>query len=336
MLFFIFVALLCGCSNQSSPWMDGIPKPKTISSPFWGSHFRILDPNNLGTCHNGKAKIGLIYTCKGGFIDTGHLYESIIRMRHIYYLVYHNLAIGNTEFSFQIIEPARYYMEVTYPEYWNELNPQEQELIMKEAAIGIAQYLTQTATVWHEIITYYDYSSKVIFSENVSSFSPEDLFSDFLGAEICAQAIRNGGDFDSEITRLLWQKLNELDAQPAYITREAIKSIKGKWYTGSYPFVTILMRYFDAGFDGYITACLVHGICPNAVPKSSSVSTLRSIGEKHNFSFKLELEPSCSAGRKALNSIGQKGGRKIEPEIYFIKMIQKIQFTSETTSKSSE
>jgi hypothetical protein len=132
---------------------------------------------------------GFVYTCRGGFIDIGHLRESADRTAYISRIVLKKLEKGEKEFSFRIIEPSKYYVRIKYPENW--VNYPNREKIAKEISVGLGQYFAQTTTVWHEILTWFGFKSTGIFSEYLSSFSWEDAYSDLLGTAIAARALRD-------------------------------------------------------------------------------------------------------------------------------------------------
>jgi len=300
-------------------------KPRTRFSPFFGWIFnKHYDLDGLGNYkYRGGSgdSVGYMYCSKFGLVDLGHLKESVDRTFYLEFVVRGSLLKGSKEFSFKMVEPPYYFVEVVYPAGWDSMNPSEKSKILKEVSSDLAAYLAYTSTIWHEIITWYGHSTTLV-SEKTSSFSPEDLPSDFLGAQIASRVLKNTGvsNFEKEVNKFLYQELKLLGVQEKKVVKSAVSRIKGKWYGGGKK-----KRNLDIGFeDGIIMPWLVPGICRGAVPKPLSVPSLRSIGRKHGFSFKLELELDSSAGRKALSIIGQRGKKRIEPEVCFVKMVQKI------------
>ena len=250
-----------------------IPEPRLRVSDFFGAPTGVnyLNPYDLGEHSYGPSlseKVGMVYTQKGGFFDIGHVRESADRTRYAIHVVYHHLSRSSRRFKIKIIEQSEYYITVRYPVNWKYLNDTAKQEIIRDVSIRYGQYLGHQSLVWHELVTWFGYASSGLFSEQISSFSWEDPYSDVVGTWLGAEAVRNGGSYDEQITQLLTEKLKELKAQPASIGKKAEATIKDKWYTGGgYFFVTMKKRNFDIGLDdGEITPWLVPGICPDAKP----------------------------------------------------------------------
>lgn len=325
----VLMSCLVGCSAS------GPSGPKIRLSPYFGSDINYLNPENLGEyCYGGcfSEKIGMIYTAKAGFIDTGHLIESVDRTKYISGIAFENLRIGNEEFSFDLVEPARYFVGVAYPSIsvkypanWIFLNADEKEKIAKEISIDLGQYISYSSTIWHEIITWFGYSCVAIFPETPSSFSWEDLYSDLLGTRICARALQEkNGNFNETVTRIINEEIKKLDAQKPEIAKQATRKIEGKWFSGSvYPFIRMMKRNFDVGIDnGCITPWLVPGICKNNIPELLPVPKIPS---KQGFSFKIELEPRGPQGDRVLGIVyPNKRGKRIQPDAHYPKIMEYI------------
>jgi hypothetical protein len=169
---------------------------------------------------------------------------------------------GETEFSFRTIEPSKYIVTINYPDNWTQLS--EKETIAKDTSIRLGQYFAYMTTLWHEIITWHGYKTTWIFSEYISSFSWEDLYSDLLGTHLAARALRDEQhSYNDAMTIAIDEELQKLDAQPPRVAISATRKVEGKWYAGGlYFFVTMRKRNFDTGLDdGSLTPWLVPGIC---------------------------------------------------------------------------
>jgi len=121
----------------------------------------------------------------------GHLREAADRTEYLARLTYQNLMQMDTRFSYRIIEPARYSVNIIYPEDWASLPLSEKERIASELSIQFGQYGAHTSLIWHEMLTWYGFASSGIFSENISSFSWEDPYSDLLGTCLAVEALRH-------------------------------------------------------------------------------------------------------------------------------------------------
>ena len=95
---------------------------------------------------------GMLYTCKGGFIDVGHVRESADRTEYLIKIAYQNLVRGNKIFSFQIVEPSKYWVTLLYPENWDNYSVQEKRAIANEVSISLGQYLAHTTSAINPIL----------------------------------------------------------------------------------------------------------------------------------------------------------------------------------------
>ncbi|MHC5060873.1 MAG: DUF4056 domain-containing protein [Planctomycetota bacterium] len=307
-------------------------EPRLRIGAFFGSPtgMSFPEPNHLGN-HNFAMGIGekngMVYTCKAGFIDIGHVREAADRTRYLVGLTYQNLMRGKTEFSFTVIEPSRYLVKLEYPQSWADLATEQKADIAKETSITLGQYFAHTSMIWHEILTWYGFSSLGIFPENISSFSCEDSYSDVLGTDLAVRALReNELPFDDAITELIYEQLEALDVQPAGVARRTAKQIQGKWFTGGlYFMVKIKKRNFDVGFDdGRVTPILVPGVCADTEPKLWPVPNIDSIG-RDGFKMTLEIEPRTIQQGSIYHAIDlDRTAGHIQPRVHFPEIIKLI------------
>jgi len=245
------------------------------------------NPNNLGA-HNSSEKNGIVYTCKGGFIDLAHLRNSVDWTKLFAEKTSKHLQ-NNKEFSFKLDEPSRYFVKLNCPSNWDNLLNLERERITKNVSVELGQYFAYTGTTWHEILTWFGYKSLGIYPEFGSSFTCEDNFSNLLGTYIAADVLKKGyQDFDKSITNALYEKLDKLGVQPSHIAKKSSKSMKGK-------------RHFDIGLDGYVIPLVVKGICEREEVISYPVPT-GDISE-YSFSMQLKVEPREWESSKILNIV---------------------------------
>ncbi|MBN2180978.1 MAG: DUF4056 domain-containing protein [Sedimentisphaerales bacterium] len=298
-------------------------RPRLRLGAYFGAPVGIAypDPEHLGRHGYTKwwsEKIGLVYTCKGGFVDIGHLRDSADRTSYCALITYENLLKEKTELSFQLLEPSRHIVTIEYPDSWHE-QPNKEE-IAHEIAIGLGQYLAYNTMVWHEIITWYGYKYTGVFSEYISAFSWEDIYSDVVGTHVAVKVLNNGGDnYDKKMTEFIYKELQSLDVQPISTAKKAEKLVKGKWFEGDiYPFVHLKKRNFDTGCDdGFVTPWLVPGICGNSQPLSYPVPNIDFL-QKYGFSVKVEIEPKIMESHKILKLVYPDGdGKNIIPSEHF-------------------
>lgn len=320
----IFLPAMSGCVS--------CPKPRLRVGAYFGAPFGIYypDPNKLGK-HDYKSswgeKIGLVYTCKGGFIDLSHLRDSADRTAYCEHLIYDNLTEGNTDFSFKLLEPSKYIVTIKYPENWDTML--NKEAIKKDVAVSTAQYFSYVAMVWHEIITWYGYKYTGLFSEYISAFSWEDIYSDIIGIDIGGRVLRKSrsmDNYDEIMTSLISDELRQLDIQPVSVAKKAEKKIRGKWFDGIiYPFARLRKRNLDIGIDdGYVTPWLVPGICSNTTPVSYAVPE-PDLLKKYGFSIELKIEPKIMESHKIFKTVyPDSDGKYILPSKNFPEIMKEI------------
>ncbi len=311
---------------------SGTQKPHMRFGAFFGSPLgmEFPDPVRLGTHHFGfslSETNGMVYASRGGFIDIAHVREAADRTVYLRNVAYRNLLDRKAEFSFRVIEPSKYWVRLSYPRGWDALPQEERETIANEVSIHLGQYLAHTSLIWHEIVTWYGFASSGIFPDNISAFSPEDTYSDVLGTWLAAAALRDRQrPYDEAMTRLLNQKLKELDVQPASVARAAAKRIEGQWYAGGlYFLVDMKRRNYDVGIDdNIITPWLVPGICPDAIPQSCAVPDAGLLCE-YGFNVEVELAPQVLEKGKMYHAIGLAGDVRMRPQVDFPRIMAQIE-----------
>lgn len=320
-----------GCTSHSvSSAATTISAPRLRPSPYFGSisGLSYSDIDDIGR-HDYDSFFGennsLIYTAKAGYIDLGHLRESADRTRYLYEVCYANIKSGRTDFSYEIIEPAQYQVLLQYPDNWQSLSETEKDRIAREVAIDLGQHFAHMSTVWHEIITWYGYSSLGLMSEKASSFSWEDGYSDLMGTKIAAMVLRNNTSYNEGMTKAVVEEIKKLDPQSAETAKKATNLIKGEWFSGRYPFLSMKRRNFDVGFDdGYITPFRVPGISDGVAEERCKVPTLDSLS-RYGFTMRLLLTPRGSERKDVLAIVDRKGKQQtLEPKLDFPRIIEHI------------
>ncbi len=311
-------------------------RPRLRVSDYFGSPagMRFPDPEDLGRhclddCRDEK--LGLVYTCRAGFIDIGHLREAADRTHYLAQITYQNLMRSNTNFSYRVIEPSRYYITLGYPNDWKDLPRQDKEALAWEISTQLGQYLAHTSLIWHEILTWYGFSSAGVFPENISAFSFEDPYSDVLGTHLAAKVLRDRQCFYEEaayeeaMMALIDETLKELGAQPPKTAKQAAKKIKGDWYKGGYYFfVEMKKRNLDIGLDdGVVTPWQVQGICPDAMPQDCTAPNFGFLDE-YGFKIKVRIKPVVFEKGKIYKAAGLKRSDRITPYIHFPMIIESI------------
>lgn len=211
----------------------------------------------LGSKDEGN---GIIYTKKGGFIDIGHLRDYADWTVYLYSVI--QSGIESNKPVVLNLESEGGTKTITL-ENLHGLDKHK----MSELAAKIAYDLS----VWHEIATWFGASFIPMVPERYSSFSPEDLYSNLLGAKLAMQAIESDLEYNAAMTSLLASTLDSLDAvATAEDTYTAMEQVENIWWTRkkALPSGKILMvRYLDS--ESYLIPWLLPGD-----EKSNSYCTL--------------------------------------------------------------
>ncbi|RKY09807.1 MAG: hypothetical protein DRP66_01305 [Planctomycetota bacterium] len=320
----ICLALAAGCGRSSGPRMR--------RGMYFGSltGIRFLEHDRLGKHQCSKRrgeKNGLVYTSRGGFLDIGHVREAADRTAYIAGVVHENLDKNETDFSFEVIEPARYFVTIRFPECWDRVGEDRREEIITDISIRLGQYLGHTTLIWHEMVTWFGYTSTMFFSEHISAFSCEDPYSDLLGTRLATFALRDTErSFEDAMTKVLDEELERLGVRPAAVARRAVRKTKGKWYKGgSYFFARVIKRNFDTGADdGFITPWLVPLMDPNSQPEPCPAPNLDFLAD-YGFSMKLQIEPKEWQKNEILATTGKHNpANRITPAIHFPLIMEHI------------
>jgi hypothetical protein len=174
---------------------------------------------------------GLVYTCRGGFIDTAHVRDSADATLALADAVARNLDAGAV---------------IALPPHAGDVRirlramPAERIARYGRIRVGVelAQWLAFQLAVWHEIATWYGYESVPAFPEKISSFSPEDLYSNELGARLSAAIILSHGartdiDYGRNMDAWIQQTLKRLEAVSRSDGRAAAQAVDGAWWDSS-------------------------------------------------------------------------------------------------------
>ena len=328
------IALLCaltffltGCKGGgfSGGTVKGPPRGRVgrYASTSLGTVF--LDPNNLGKhgYNNGwEERIGIVYTCRAGHVDIAHVRKAADWTAYTAANILHQLEQNKTEFSFRLKESSRHFVELTYPEWWEDLPDDEKDRIRKDIAISLGQYFSYIGGVWHEIITWFGYKSTGIYPEFPSAFAWEDSFSDLLGTHLAAKALRDPErEYDEALTLAINRELEELGPQSGRTARKASNSVRGFWFSGDFLFLMDMKaRNLDIGMDdGLITPWLVPALneCEGAEAIPYPAPTLDFISE-YGFEIKYEFEPREKQRRKILKIVfDDKKQKQLTPAVHF-------------------
>lgn len=301
---------MCGCS------LTGGPRVRAGHLPTDTHGIAFPNPDKLGKHSYGITLFevgGIVYTCKAGHLDLGHIRGNADNTRYLVKKVRSALTNNSKGFGFTITgELSRHKIKLTYPAGW-ENNP-DRERIINEIAYATGPYLSYQATIWHEILTWFGVHFMGFEQEFNSSFSWEDMYSNVLGTQLAVKAMKTPGQsFDQAMTAELNKKLKELNVQPKAVAIKASDKMRNIWYTGNLV-PDMKIRNLDIGLDGSIAPMLVPGIteCADS-PVNITVPTLKVL-RNHGFEITHQVKPNVLEQGKIYKAAGTKD---IHPEKHY-------------------
>lgn len=196
-------------------------------------------------------KIGLLYTDKGGFIDISHVRDTADYTVYLFSQIYPRLGEGWT----LTLSDELASRQIAFMAFEPPTSPEQRYTLSAYLAARLAFQLA----VWHEIAQWYGYQSVRGFSEGISAFSPEDLYSNLLGARLSMTLIMQGRAqslpmFSQSMAGILPQALHQLGANDRQHTRSMFDRVDGLWWN-SYRRVPekflVLTRDYHTSDDRY-------------------------------------------------------------------------------------
>ncbi|TDS97674.1 uncharacterized protein DUF4056 [Rahnella sp. BIGb0236] len=201
----------------------------------------VLSAGSLGTHHyNDSAlsavksivglsaeKSGLIYTRRGGFIDIAHVRDTADNTFYLFTRIYPRLGSGWRLFYSEELGLRRIQLKAfTRPHTTAE---------RYTLAAWLAGHLAFQLAQWHEIAQWYGFQSVKGFSEEISAFSPEDLYSNLLGARLAINVILHGHagspeKYNAAMGSALHDALIRLGAVSEAETKRQFHEVDGIWW----------------------------------------------------------------------------------------------------------
>ena len=182
------------------------------------------DSGLTGTSENN----GLVYTCRGGFIDIAHIRDNGDRTLYLAIEIARQLPAG---FTITMLEEAVLRRVIIKPLPAGVLERYGRWTV----ATTLAQWVNYQFSIWHEIATWYGWQSIKGFSERLSAFSLEDLYSNVLGERLAAGIVLNHETDSSEaynraMDAWIRESLRRLGAVSKVDGRRAMQSVDGLWW----------------------------------------------------------------------------------------------------------
>ncbi len=210
------------------------------------SHFNaLLAISGLGSENNG-----IIFTRRGGFIDTAHIRDSADMTFYLFTRLYPQLGKAFT-LSPGGEELAR--RDIMFKAFTPPADP----ALAYSLAVWLSARIAFDIAAWHEIAQWYGFESVPGFAEGISAFSPEDLYSNLVGARLAATVLLDGHGysrtgFNLAMTTVLPDALAQLGGVPAAQTRVQFDRLNKRWWDSSKAVpqkFLLLKRNYQTGND---------------------------------------------------------------------------------------
>jgi hypothetical protein len=242
----------------------------------------VIDPSDLGSHtfarHDKKDKVGIAYSCGGGFVDVSHLRDNADWSAHIFW----NLPnwLGK-----KISIPARNEGGFSRRSiFFPELSPAELAELTEDDLATIAVSAGWNMALLHEIPTSFNIAvsapATLVVYETSSAFSVEDAYSNLLGNILGVQAARSSQPYNQAMETIINERLLGLGVLSAAGTHKAYDLTRDTWWTRGLlaGFGSTLKRDFT--YAGDVTPFLIaeHPECAGAAPQPISIPSRLSNG----------------------------------------------------------
>lgn len=191
---------------------------------------------------------GQIYTRLGGFIDLAHVRDTADNTIILFYKIYAQLG-----------EDAKIALPPEIGPRYIKLKAFDVEQLDSvqrwDLSASIAARLGYFMAESHEIAQWHGYRSWALWSEEVSAYSPEDIYSNMLGAKIALALISNNLAmsqtlFNQHMNGWLKAAINQLEPVSAGQTNALFDVVDGDWWDSNEPLPNkfmLLKRHYALG-----------------------------------------------------------------------------------------
>ncbi len=249
---------------------------------FNDSHWNaVLALAGLDNEHNG-----IIYTRLGGFIDTAHIRDSADMTFWLFSRLYPKLGQPFT------LSPGKDEL-AQRKVVFRAFTPPQDPATAYTLAVWISATLAYDIAAWHEIAQWYGFESVPGFSEGISAFSPEDLYSNMVGVRLASTLLLNGHGgsktgFNLAMTTLLPEALRQLGAESPEGTRFHFDMLDKQWWDSRRAVpekFLVLHRNYLTGNDRVPTPVPGEPLAtlPLTLPKIYAGESIASLGELRLF-----------------------------------------------------
>lgn len=193
----------------------------------------IVSPQEIGPHGYDKGEMtkennGLVYTCRGGFIDLAHVRD---------------MADNTLFLAMQIARALPGAITIQMPDQGTKrrilIKPLPEGLLARHGrwttAAALASFIVYDLSIWHEVVTWYGWESTLGISEKLSAFSPEDPYSNILGINLAAGIIlereaSSREQYDQTMEVWIREAMRRLGGVDKAQGRKAMQAVDGLWW----------------------------------------------------------------------------------------------------------
>jgi hypothetical protein len=229
---------------------------------------------------------GIIYTRIGGFIDMGHMRDQADWTAYLYALMQQEKHLGCIT------------LDLGYEGGEKKLSISVPSGLSKDDLILLAGRIAYDISIWHEIATWFGVSSVPLVSEQFSSFSVEDGYSNLLGVHLGMQAIKSDLPYEEALTNLIDKKLDQLHVVRSEAeTLQAMEDVRDMWWTRNelMPSTRLMIERQTTTYDSIYPKLIPEDarrvkqkqplIIPSVTFKGDSLSNFYELSIKLNYKF---------------------------------------------------
>jgi len=216
---------------------ENIRTISTLGPHEYDSGTSLTQTSGDPTIFSNEENNGLVYTCRGGFIDTAQVRD---------YADW--TVLLTTRFGRNLHKGGIFHLPKIGGSIEIHLKPITKDLLarlgQRDLAVLLARWAAGKLAVWHEMATWYGWSCLSKYPELSSAFSPEDFYSKLLGiklgAAIAARHLeRSERLYNHSMNLWLEEALRHLGATDHKTGRAAAFDVQGVWWDDSKQIGTI-------------------------------------------------------------------------------------------------
>jgi Protein of unknown function (DUF4056) len=171
---------------------------------------------------------GLIYTCRGGFIDTAHVREHVDWTAFFVSKLDRHLETGT---RIELTDEGARRSVIIEPVPRERLADLDRDALI----LAMAQWASYQVSIWHELAQWYGWSILAVYPERVSGFSPEDLFSNAVGVRLLEgmdlrRVLASEKIYNRTVDALMIRELERLGPVPKQVSGDAVRAVDDVWW----------------------------------------------------------------------------------------------------------